>query len=235
MKKMVIGVVGGMGSYATVDFFKRIIDSFPGEKEWDRPRVLIDNFCTMPSRVRAILYNEKRDELVSDLSSSVSHLLDAGATHIILACNTSHVFLPDIIKNTNIDESVFVHIIDECASSIYNADVKKVSLMASEGTIETGIYEEYCSKYGVEVNAPSDKQYALLREFIEAVKQNKYSDEILDKFELFIDECEYDAILGCTELPILYAKCLDRGYKANKKVFDPLQSAIDVLLAEYNQ
>ena len=68
------------------------------------------------------------------------------------------------------------------------------------------------------------------------IKSDGYSsDEILDKFELFIDECEYDAILGCTELPILYAKCLDRGYKANKKVFDPLQSAIDVLLAEYNQ
>ena len=33
-----IGIVGGMGSYATLDFFRRILDAFPAEKEWDRPR-----------------------------------------------------------------------------------------------------------------------------------------------------------------------------------------------------
>ena len=38
-----IGIVGGMGSYATLDFFRRILDAFPAEKEWDRPRIVIDN------------------------------------------------------------------------------------------------------------------------------------------------------------------------------------------------
>ena len=56
-----IGILGGMGSYATVDLFRRLVDAFPAEKEWDRPRIIIDNNCTMPSRVRAILYNEKRN------------------------------------------------------------------------------------------------------------------------------------------------------------------------------
>ena len=53
-----IGIIGGMGSYATLDFFSRLLAAFPAEKEWDRPRILIDNRCTMPSRVRAILYGE---------------------------------------------------------------------------------------------------------------------------------------------------------------------------------
>lgn len=43
-----IGIVGGMGSYATLDFFRRILDASPAEKEWDRPRAVIDNHCTMP-------------------------------------------------------------------------------------------------------------------------------------------------------------------------------------------
>lgn len=55
----VIGILGGMGSYATVEIFRRVIDAFPAEKEWDRPRILIDNNCIMPSRVRAILYEER--------------------------------------------------------------------------------------------------------------------------------------------------------------------------------
>lgn len=65
MKKeeFVIGVLGGMGTYATINFFEQYADIFRGEKEWDRPRIIIDNRCTMPSRVRAYLYNEKKKNL----------------------------------------------------------------------------------------------------------------------------------------------------------------------------
>ena len=45
-----IGILGGMGSYATCAIFQRLLDAFPAEKEWDRPRILIDNNCAMPSR-----------------------------------------------------------------------------------------------------------------------------------------------------------------------------------------
>ena len=47
--EMVIGVLGGMGTYATVHMFKQYADIFAAEKEWDRPRIIIDNRCTMPS------------------------------------------------------------------------------------------------------------------------------------------------------------------------------------------
>ena len=52
MKKddFVIGVLGGMGTYATIHLFREYADLFPAEKEWDRPRIIIDNRCTMPSR-----------------------------------------------------------------------------------------------------------------------------------------------------------------------------------------
>ena len=71
MDDYVIGIVGGMGSYATVKFFERIVDSFPVEREWERPRIVIDNKCTMPSRVRSILYDENTDLLINELSDSV--------------------------------------------------------------------------------------------------------------------------------------------------------------------
>lgn len=74
-----VGIIGGMGSFATCDFFYRLVSSFPAEKEWDRPRILIDNRCTMPSRVRAILYNENYDLVLSNLVDSTEHLLDSGA------------------------------------------------------------------------------------------------------------------------------------------------------------
>lgn len=92
MYKDVIGVLGGMGSYATLHFFQELLDAFPAEKEWDRPRIIIDNRCTMPSRVLAVLEGIQYDQLVAELCNSVASLLHAGATKIILACNTSHCF-----------------------------------------------------------------------------------------------------------------------------------------------
>ena len=83
MEDYVIGIIGGMGSYATIDFFRRLVDAFPAEKEWERPRIIVDNYCTMPSRVRAILYNERTDELIQDLSSSVRAMINIGAKRII--------------------------------------------------------------------------------------------------------------------------------------------------------
>lgn len=77
----VIGVLGGMGTYATVNLFKQFADLFIAEKEWDRPRILIDNRCTMPSRVRAFLFNEKVDELVEQMSDSMLHLIEVGGEH----------------------------------------------------------------------------------------------------------------------------------------------------------
>lgn len=84
-ENFVIGIVGGMGSYATVDFFRRVIDVFPAEKEWDRPRVIVDNYCTMPSRVRAVLYGERREELVTQLTSAVAGMMNAGVDRIVFA------------------------------------------------------------------------------------------------------------------------------------------------------
>ena len=74
----IIGLVGGMGSYATAYFFEQMIDAFPAEKEWDRPHVIIDNFCTMPSRVKNIVVpNQKEiDTLISCLCYSVEKMID---------------------------------------------------------------------------------------------------------------------------------------------------------------
>lgn len=229
--ELIIGIVGGMGSYATVDFFRKVIEAFPAEKEWERPRIIVDNYCTMPSRVRAILYGEGREELVEDLSESVRNLMRVGANKIVLACNTSHVFLPDIIQNVPESKEHFVHIIDECGKSIQNSGIRSVGLIASEGTIETRIYPNTFEKYGISINAPDEQQFELLRQFIEAIKQNKLNDSVMDAFEKFIEDFEDEAvILGCTELPILYAACAQRGYQSTKKIFDPLQSAIDALV-----
>ena len=234
IKDYAIGIIGGMGSFATVDFFRRLVEAFPAEKEWERPRIIVDNFCTMPSRVRAILYNEKREELVKDLCNSAKNLYRGGVNRIVLACNTSHVFLPDVEKCVPECKGKFLHIIKTLAEDMQNQGVKETYLLASEGTIQTGIYNEFLSNCGINLSVPTEEHYALLRNWIEAVKQNVYTENVLQSFKDFIDECKSSSlILGCTELPILYRKAIESGWQPKIKIFDPLESVIVVLKKEY--
>lgn len=78
MKDLVIGVLGGMGTYATINLFKQYAEVFPAEKEWERPRIIIDNRCTMPSRVRAFLYHENSEKLIDEMADSIAGLLKMG-------------------------------------------------------------------------------------------------------------------------------------------------------------
>ena len=229
-----IGIVGGMGSYATLKYFERILEAFPAERDWERPRVIIDNYSTIPSRVRAVLYHERIEELEQDLTDSVGNLLNAGCDRIILACNTSHVFLPPVLKNLPEAEPKIIHIIDAVGRDIQAAGIDSVSLMASEGTIDTRIFNTRFDPMGIQVNAPGTEDYTKLRSFIESIKQKKLTKDVILEFENYIESRPDKAvILGCTEFPVLYAACLEDGYKPTKKVFDPLQSALDILGADY--
>lgn len=227
----VIGVLGGMGTYATINLFRQYAEVFPAEKEWERPRIVIDNRCTMPSRVRAFLYNENVEKLIDEMSDSMKHLVDSGCTKIILACNTSHLFLPKIYEKVPELRNKVMNIIDNCIEEIKNDGADVVYLLGSEGTIESRIYQSKLEQNGIKCLVPEPKEYGLPRECIEAVKQNKYTDEIQNKFSTLVNR--YDScILGCTELPILYEKYIDAVQC--EEVYDPLLLALQKLKKEYD-
>ncbi len=229
MYQDVIGVLGGMGSFATLHFFEALLKAFPAAKEWDRPRILIDNRCTMPSRVLAVLEGVKYDQLVSELSDSISSLLHAGATKIILACNTSHCFLEEIYAHVPEAEGRIVSIIDACCREIAAAGEREVSLIASEGTIQSGVFAKGLEPYGIAVRVPENEQYRMQRDLIEAVKQDCVTEETVAGFIDLVKSFSGDAlILGCTEFPILYSKASAESFDGIR-VYDPLQCAIRVL------
>lgn len=232
--KMTIGIVGGMGSYATLHFFHQLLKATPAEKEWDRPRIIIDNRCTMPSRVRAIIYEEERPLLVKLLAESIRNLLDAGATHIVLACNTSHVFLDEVYKLVPEAKSLVVNIITAVAKAMQAAGIKSAGFIATEGTIMSGIFESTCALYDIALTSPAEDDFTQLRSLIEDVKH----DDITDKTcELFVQMLEKQArssgskniILGCTEFPCIYSKALPLIEKTDLVIWDPLQEAIKIL------
>lgn len=220
-----IGIIGGMGSYATCDFFRRILDAFPAEKEWDRPRILIDNRCTMPSRVRAILYQENTAAVIGELASAAKGLLGCGADHLIFACNTSHVFLEDVFRLVPEAEPKTVHIIDTLAQQMHKAGVRSAYLIATEGTLQSNIYQLFFERYGIALDVPGPACWAQLREFIETVKRGQVDRMARERFGEFCRGIPNEnIILGCTEFPVLLSAGITDG---GKRLWDPLDSAIE--------
>lgn len=239
-KNQIVGVLGGMGSYATLHFFEKFLEATPAEKEWDRPRIIIDNRCTMPSRVRAILYKEERPLLVKLLADSVSNLIAAGATDIVLACNTSHVFLDEVFEIVPEAKDKVRNIIKTVGKALKANNITKVGLVATEGTILSGIFEKTCIRYGVTVIPPSEDDFDEMRYLIEAVKHNDITEEICIRYvKLLKNQSEKsgspNVILGCTEFPCIQSKVkkyksaedLLKSYSLN--IWDPLQETIKLL------
>ena len=234
-KKFVVGVLG-VATYATINFFEQWAEIFPAEKEWDRPRIIIDNNCTMPSRVRALLYNENYDLLVEQMTDSIKLLINAGCSKILIACNTAHVFLKDIYKKFPDAQNYIVDIVETCAAHLQNSGVKKVFLMASEGTILSGIYQKKLNAKGIECFAPPPEEFFMMRNFIEAVKQNNFAAEIKNSF---VDIARLNSnlgrgiILGCTELPVMRDKCRDSVEEIN--FYDPMIIVLEKLREEFKE
>lgn len=232
---MIIGLLGGMGSYATLHFFERYLKMFPAEKEWDRPRIIIDNRCTMPSRVKAIVNGNDRKQLISDMADSIKMLDTMGCTHIVLACNTSHYFLPMIYDKYPEVKPKIVHIIDLLARYMHKQNIKEpISLIATEGTIQSGIYQNMFSNYGLLVQSPSDAVFSKLRFFIESVKTDNISDEVISSFSEFLLEQPSDIIiLGCTEFPVLYDRIRNSCQISRLRIYDPLEVTLYFLYSTF--
>lgn len=211
-----IGILGGMGSYATLDLFRRVLKAFPAEKEWDRPRILIHNNCTMPSRVRAILYNEKQEQIVAEMSESINQMVEGGATKILLGCITAHYFLPRLPH-----QDLIINAAEITAKQVAPGDI---AVLCTEGSVEAGIWTEVLKHCAIIY--PDDEQMKELREFIEVVKQDKITSEWQMKFVEYINSFPCNrVVLGCTELPVLLGESL-----TEKQIIDPMQYAIEELV-----
>ena len=221
-----IGILGGMGTYATIDLFTRLVNAFPSEKEWDRPRIIIDNRCTMPSRVKAILTGERKEELINSLCESISIFMNNNVDYIILDSSTPYAFIQDIYEKVPGSETKILNMIDICASRLKEEKTKQVKLYVSEKEIDSDIYEQYFKERHIKIHSPTELEHTTIREWIEAVKNNHITKKVLDSFTETMNQEKDIVILGCTELPILYEKCKN---KITAKIVDPLENVIECM------
>lgn len=198
-----IGIIGGMGPLATCDLFRKIIDITDAASDQEHIRVCIDNNTEIPDRTKAIIADGT--DPVEQMSRSAKGLQAMGADVLIMPCNTAHYFHARVAETVNIP---LLNMLEETAKYAKQKGISRVGLLATDGTIRSGVYAKAFEKEGIEICTPSaENQQAVMDVIYKGVKAGNYSLD-LTGFYAAIDEVfaagAETLILGCTELPVAF-------------------------------
>lgn len=201
-----LGIIGGMGPMASAVFYDMISSKTDASCDQENLNLILLSHAGMPDRTRAILSKDEAqiEAVRSKLLADAIFLQNAGCTAIAVTCNTAHYFVNMIEGELDIP---FIHLIREAAEAVASKFVaKKVAVLATDGTIETRLYQDELSKRGVIAFTPKAEVQALvMHEIYECIKRGKPADEeIWQKIEEYVkaEGCEA-AVLACTELSVV--------------------------------
>lgn len=201
----IAGVMGGMGPDATVDFMAKVIALNPSGRDQDHVHMIVDQDPSVPNRRDAIATDSA--VVTVRLADMAKRLEDAGADFLVMVCNTAHVFLDGVHAATTIP---FVSIIDESIAEIDRLDgeARIVGLMATDGCLDTGIYQRAIEASGRTAVVPDTAGKTKLMSLIDAIKGgNKGADITMEMQAVAAELVAQGAqviVGGCTEIPIVF-------------------------------
>ena len=201
MKEQKLGILGGMGPQATQVFYQFVLDRTDAARDQDHLPALILSDTKMPDRTAAILGGDT-EELYRRLSGDARLLEQCGCTAVAIPCNTSHYFADRLQGELSIP---IVHMIRETAAALAAQGRKRPGILATDGTIQTGLYQKECAALGLEAVAPDAETQKLVMSIIyDEIKQGERgSREKFAQIDRAIRAAGCDcAILACTELSV---------------------------------
>lgn len=216
MTKKKLGIIGGVGPAASAFFYNRITEHTEASCDQEHLDIILLSHATLPDRTKAIETGDDQ-ELLRLLEEDLKTLETLGVAHVAIPCNTSHYYYEQM------QSCIQVPIINMIYESVKYAvekrpNVKKIGIMATDGTIKTGLYHKECDAFGVTPFQPSkERQKDVMSLIYDDIKSGKQAD--ISKFERVMkefadNECDV-VLLACTELSV-YAEthevpsfCLD--------------------------
>ena len=199
-----IGIMGGMGPMATVDLMKKIILATEAGCDQEHIPMLVYNNPQIPDRTAAIM--GKGPSPASAMLETARKLEQGGADFIIIACNTAHYFLPEILPQLSIP---VISIMEATVTGAKRRGLNTVGLLATSGTVSTGLYQKELEKQGLRYILPEEERQHIVDDMIyEGVKAGRKDYDTAQARQLMADMIKLGAegfILGCTEVPLAVA------------------------------
>jgi aspartate racemase len=227
-----IGVVGGVGPAATVDFIEKVIKNTPAARDQDHIKLVVEHNPKIPDRTDNLI-GDGADPTVA-IYAACKRLENDNADIIAIPCNTAHAFVERIQSYLSIP---IVNMLSETVSYIEkrHGDKSCIGLLATSGTIASRVYQQAVdrnngrNKFGMIV--PDAEHQALVMDIIygeQGVKAGFVNDDMRAKLQRAIAHLVAQGadviVLGCTELPLLIAQD-DKFDVGGKKVpvLDPTE------------
>lgn len=196
-----LGVLGGMGPQATQVFYQYVLDRTEASCDQEHLPALILSDTGVPDRTASILTGNT-EPMYQRLLADARLLEECGCTVIAIPCNTSHYFVDRIQQEIGIP---ILHMIRETARLLVSQGRKRPGILATDGTIQTGLYQREFAALGLEPLAPGpEAQRQIMSLIYDDIKAGKPGDP--EKFaaahqDLIAQGCDC-AILACTELSV---------------------------------
>ena len=202
--KNAIGIIGGMGPMASQLFYKMVTEHTAAKKDQDHINMILLSDASMPDRTSAILSGDY-EELYRQLLEDARFLEAGGCTAIGITCNTSHFFVDRLAGDLKIP---VIHMVREAAREIAGMNAGVVGIMATDGTVQTGLYQKELRAQGLTPFVPAPEiQKEVMYQIYGRIKNGQpYDKESWERIE-----AEYRAagcgrvLLACTELSVIKA------------------------------
>lgn len=203
--KKTLGIIGGMGPLATCDLMRKVIEHTDANCDQEHVHIVVDCNTNIPDRTGAILSGGA--DPVPEMTKSAVGLEKMGADVLIVPCNTAHYFLPRVSAGFTIP---ILSMPEETAKYLRECGIKKAAILATDGTVRTGIYEKGMRDNGVEFLYPDQQEQSLVMSLIyDCVKAGKpctQKEQVMDMCRRMMAEGAETFVLACTELPIAFAE-----------------------------
>ena len=216
-----IGILGGMGTQAGLDFCNKLAKLNKGKTDQQYPLFILYNKSNIPGRPENL---HKYNKVLKSLLSGCKFLEKSKCKFIVIPCNTAHYWFDDLQKKTKIPiismpKEVYLHAVKTCKKS------SKIGLLATEGTLRTGVYNKFFDKKFELVSPTKTIQFKNVNKAIKLVKMGRIKEAekaIKPAVNYLIKMKCKKIILGCTELPIaIFAFKSFQKIKKSKTFLDP--------------
>lgn len=208
-KPFKLGLIGGLGPAATVDLYDKIVKASPAKNDQEHFKVVIEQNPQIDDRT-ACLLNGGPDPTIA-MYNCAKRLQKDGCDYIIIPCNTAHAFLPRLLRHLDVPFIDMQQTMLDEIQAKYGKDAR-VGLMATSGTIATGIYGKKAEKMGMKMFTPDEDHQASVMKAIYGPKGAKAGfttgecyDDLYRGAEYLVKTYDCNVlILGCTELPLIF-------------------------------
>ena len=202
--ELTVGVIGGLGPEATLDFFAKVLRHSKAAKDQDHIHLIIENNPKTPNRNDAIA--GRGPSPAPALAAMAVALERANADFIVMACNTAHAFETDIRA---VLSKPFVSLIDEVVDEArrLHPTVKRVGVLATQGSRDANLFAPAFGKFGIDVVQLEEQSQTRFMALLYNIKSGDRSKDVCASMQKLGEELVAmgaDIIIaGCTEVPLV--------------------------------